>query len=62
MDIMDQEKMGPTEFQKELGKLKSGGKMPSLDDVLGAVSETRKAYRPRILKAREQGEDNARND
>jgi hypothetical protein len=54
------EKAGPTQFQQEVDRLKAAGKIPSLDEVLGAVSEARKKYRPQILEARDKGEDNAK--
>lgn len=53
------EKLGPTQFKAEVERLKAAGKLPELDDVLGAVAETRKKYRPQILEAR-KGEDNAK--
>ena len=53
------EKVGPTQFQQEVDRLKAAGKLPALDEVLGAVAETRKKYRPQILEARDKGEDNA---
>jgi hypothetical protein len=56
MDIMQQEKMGPSDFKKQIDQLKAAGKLPSLSELTDAVSEIRKDYRPKILKAREQGE------
>lgn len=55
-------KIGPTEFQAEVERLHAAGKLPKLEDLLGAVGETRKEYTPKILEARKQGEDNASND
>ena len=55
------EKLGPTQFEAEIERLKSAGKLPSLEDVLGAVGNTREQYRDRILQARNQGEDDAKN-
>ena len=54
---MTLKKMGPTEFQAEIERLKAAGLLPSLEDVLTAVGDVRKEYSPQILKAREQGED-----
>lgn len=54
------EKIGPTQFEAELAKLRAEGKMPSLDDVLSAVGEARKKYRSQILDAR-KGESDASN-
>ena len=45
-------KLGPSEFQKEVEKLKAEGKMPTLEDLLGVIGEVRKHYRPKILAAR----------
>lgn len=54
------DKIGPTEFQAEVERLHAAGQLPSLDEVLGAVADTRKEYRPQILEARNKGEDNAK--
>ena len=62
MDQMNQKKVGPTDFQAEVEKLKASGKMPALHELLGAVGEAREKFAPQILKAREKGEDNASND
>jgi len=45
-------KMGPTQFKREVERLKAAGKMPSLEEVLAAVAEMRARYRERILAAR----------
>lgn len=50
-------KLGPTDFQAEAERLQAAGKLPSLEDLLSAVSEARKTYAPQILEAREKGED-----
>lgn len=52
-------KLGPTQFEAEVARLKAAGKLPELDDVLGAVAETREKYRPQILEAR-KGDHNAK--
>lgn len=54
---MSEQKVGPTEFQAEAERLHAAGKLPSLEDLLGAVSETRKEYAPKILAARKEGQD-----
>lgn len=55
------EKLGPTQFEAEIERLKAAGKLPSLEDVLGAVGDAREQYRDQILEARNQGEDDAKN-
>ena len=52
-------KLGPTQFQEEVARLKAAGKLPALDDVLGAVAKSRTKYRPQILNARKKGEEHA---
>jgi hypothetical protein len=52
-------KIGPTQFQAEIARLKAAGKLPELDEVLGAVAKSRGKYQSQILEARKQGEDNA---
>lgn len=54
---MAEKKVGPTDFQKEVERLHASGKLPSLDELLKAVGETRQKYAPKIIKAREQGPD-----
>jgi hypothetical protein len=50
---MSAPKMGPTEMRAEIIRLHREGKMPSLEDVLEAVAETRAEYREKILAARQ---------
>jgi hypothetical protein len=45
-------KLGPTQFQQEIARLKAVGNLPSLESVLQAVSEAREIYASRILAAR----------
>jgi hypothetical protein len=45
-------KMGPTQFKAEVERLKAAGKLPSLEELLSAVAETRVEYREKILAAR----------
>ncbi len=52
-----EKKQGPSEFQAEVQRLHAAGELPSLEDVLAAVADTRKEYAPKILDARKQGED-----
>lgn len=54
---MSEPKVGPSDFQAEVERLHAAGKLPRLEELLEAVGETRKKYAPKILKAREEGED-----
>lgn len=54
---MSEKKVGPSDFKAEAERLHAAGKMPTLEDLLGAVSETRKEYAPKILHARKLGEE-----
>jgi hypothetical protein len=47
-------KIKASDLRKQAAELIAAGKMPSLDEVLKAVSETRQKYVPQILKAREE--------
>jgi hypothetical protein len=49
---MSEQKVGPTQFKAEVEKLKAEGRMPSLEELLSAVAETRAEYRGKILAAR----------
>jgi hypothetical protein len=40
--------------QIRVEELTRDGRMPSLDQVVAAINETRRAYRPRILAARQK--------
>ena len=46
------DKMGPTEMRAEIIRLHREGKMPSRDELLRAVQETRAEYREKILAGR----------
>jgi hypothetical protein len=54
MAARTEQKLGPTQFQEEVERLKREGKMPSLEAVLAAIAEVRQEYVPRILAARRQ--------
>lgn len=54
-------KIGPSEFKAEAERLHAAGKLPSLEELLSAVGETRKEYAPKILDARKQGGDDGSN-
>ena len=45
-------KIGPTQFQAEVERLKKAGKLPSLETLLAAITETRAEFAPMILAAR----------
>jgi hypothetical protein len=45
-------KLGPTQFQVEVERLRADGRMPSLSELLDVIAEVRAEYRGRILKAR----------
>jgi len=51
---MSEPKVGPTEFQQEAERLHAAGKMPSLEDLLAAVADTREKYADKIVAARKQ--------
>jgi hypothetical protein len=48
------EKLGPTQFQAEIDRLTKEGKLPALDEVLGAVADARKKYAHHIITARHE--------
>lgn len=45
-------KLGPTQFQAEVERLKAEGRMPSLIELLDVIAEVRAEYRGKILMAR----------
>jgi hypothetical protein len=45
-------KLGPTQFAAEVERLKAEGKMPSLEQLLVVIAETRKMSVLQILAAR----------
>lgn len=52
-----EKKLGPSDFQAEIERLQEAGELPSLEDILSAVSDVREEYAPQILEAREQGDE-----
>lgn len=50
-------KIGPSDFKAEAERLHAAGKMPSLEDLLAAVADTRKEYAPKILEARKSKQE-----
>jgi hypothetical protein len=49
---LKEHKRGPTQFQRDVKQLKAAGKLPTLDQLLEAVAETRAEYRSTIIAAR----------
>jgi hypothetical protein len=49
---MTAKKITPSDLRNQAQQLLDSGRMPSLEEVLKAVSETRRKYRPMILAAR----------
>ena len=49
---MNEPKMGPSEFAAEVERLKAEGRLPSLEDLLAAIAETRAEFVPQILASR----------
>jgi hypothetical protein len=47
----------PSDLKQQAQQLIAAGKMPSLEDLLGAVAETREKYKPQIESAQAQGPD-----
>ena len=50
---MTEKKLGPSDFQAEVERLRAAGKLPSLDEVLDAVADARKRYATKIRNARD---------
>jgi hypothetical protein len=49
---MSEEKLGPSDFEAEVQRLKETGKFPSLDEVLDAVADARGKFSAKILETR----------
>jgi hypothetical protein len=56
---MAERKFGPSAFQAEVERLKAAGKLPTLEELLNAVAQTRTKYAPKILEARQQPADSS---
>ncbi len=54
---MSDKKIGPSDFKAEAERLHAAGKLPKLEDLLDAVTDTRKEYAPKILAARKENEE-----
>ena len=48
----DMEKITPTDLRKQAEELIRDGKMPTLEQLLAVVAETREKYTAKILEAR----------
>lgn len=46
------DKITASDLMRQAAEIHQSGKMPSLDEILGAVADTRKKYRDKILAAR----------
>ncbi|HEX8811944.1 MAG TPA: hypothetical protein VF742_08120 [Terracidiphilus sp.] len=51
---MTEKKLGPSDFQAEVERLRATGQLPSLEEVLDAVADAREKFSPRLLKVRER--------
>jgi hypothetical protein len=51
---MADEKISPSDLQKEAERLVKEGKMPDIKTVLTAVAKARKKYAPQIERARRE--------
>ena len=49
---VDQKLIAPTDLRAEAQRLIAAGRMPSPDELLGAVASARRKYRPQIIAAR----------
>jgi hypothetical protein len=47
-------KLGPSDFQNEVERLKAEQKMPTLEQLLEVIGEVRQEYRPKMLAARKK--------
>ena len=47
----------PSDLKQQAKQLIAAGKMPNLEDLLGAVAETRASYKPKIEAAQALGPD-----
>jgi hypothetical protein len=45
-------KLGPSDFQREVERLQTEGRMPSLSKLLDVIAEVRAEFREKILEAR----------
>ncbi len=54
---MIDKKIGPSDFAVEVERLRAAEKLPTLEQVLDAVVETREKYAAKIVKAREQSSE-----
>ena len=50
-------KIKPSDLEKQAKELHAAGKLPSLEEVLQAVADSREKYRDKILDSRKQTPD-----
>jgi hypothetical protein len=55
--LKNEPKLGPSDFQNEVERLKAEQKMPTLEELLEVIGEVRKEYRPKSLAARKKNSD-----
>ena len=48
---MTETKVGQTDFQAEVERLRAAGKLPSLEQVLDAVADARRKFGPKLLNS-----------
>ena len=53
---MSELRLGPSDFKAEIERMIRAGTIPSLEEVLNAVSEARDKFAEKILEARKLGE------
>lgn len=52
---MADKKITPSDLKNEAQRLVAAGKMPKLEDILGAVAEAREKYKPLLEKENDNG-------
>lgn len=50
-----EKKITPADLREEAQRLIAAGKMPKLEELLGAVAEAREKYKPEIDSIRKEG-------
>jgi hypothetical protein len=58
---MSEPKLGPSDFQRQVERLKAAGQMPSLERLLDAIAEATAEYSEKILATRQQRKRDIRN-
>ena len=52
-------KIKPSDLEAEAQRLIATGQMPSFEELVKAIAETREKYKPLILAARKMGDEDA---